>query len=527
MGKRTAIIIGAGPAGLTAAYELLDKTDILPVVYEMTGEIGGISRTVDYRGNRMDLGGHRFFSKSDRVMEWWTNILPLQGAPARDEATGGAGLAYPAWAWRRGIGAAEPERVPSPDPETSDEVMLVRRRLSKILFEGKLYRYPVSLSPATLSNLGLRRALKVGASYARARLFPVREEESLEDFLVNRFGRELYRTFFKDYTEKVWGVPCAEIDPSWGFQRIKGLSVSRALAHAARKAFTRDRSVSQKETETSLIERFLYPKYGPGQLWEAVARMVREAGGEVHLRHRAVALRHREGRVTGAAFRDGAGRLVEREGDFFFSSMPVPELIGALGEGVPREVSEVARGLPFRAFIAVGLLLEELRLGEGEADNWVYVQEPGLEVSRLQIFNHWSPYLVAEAGKAWVGLEFICGEGDELWHMDEGGLLRLAAREMAAMGAAREEDILDGVVVKMPRVYPAYFGTYDRFPVVREYVDGFENLFLVGRNGMHRYNNQDHSMLTAMAAVENVIAGRADKENIWSVNAEEDYHEER
>lgn len=527
MRRRTAIIIGAGPAGLTAAYELLDKTDILPVVYEMTGEIGGISRTVDYRGNKMDIGGHRFFSKSERVMEWWTNILPLQGAPARDEATAGAGIEYPAWAWRRGIGDAEPERVPSPDPETVDEVMLARKRLSKILFEGKLYRYPVSLSPATLYSLGLMRTLKVGSSYARARLFPVREERSLEDFLVNRFGRELYRVFFKDYTEKVWGVPCGEIDPSWGAQRIKGLSVSKALAHAARKTLTRDRSVAQKDTETSLIERFLYPKYGPGQLWEEVARMVREAGGEIHLRHRAVALRRRGDRITGVALRDGSGRLVEREGDFFISTMPVPELMDALGEEVPREVAEVARGLPFRGFIAVGLLLEELRLGEGAADNWIYVQEPGLKASRMQIFNNWSPYLVADEGKVWVGLEYICEEGDGLWRMDEGELLRLATREMTAMGAAREGDILDGVVVKVPKVYPAYFGTYDRFHVVREYVDGFENLFLVGRNGMHRYNNQDHSMLTAMAAVECVSGEAADKEGIWSVNTEEEYHEQR
>ena len=537
MTEKTAVIIGAGPAGLTAAYELLDKTDIKPVIYEASDIVGGISRTVDYRGNRMDIGGHRFFSKSDRVMEWWLNILPPQGAPARGESADKKNAEYPGYAWRREIGSGERERIPAPDPEVSDDVMLMRSRLSRILFEGKLYSYPVSLGMDTLANLGISRTLKVGGSYARARLFPIREERSLEDFLINRFGRELYETFFRDYTEKVWGVPCADISPEWGAQRIKGLSVSRALLHALRGLLTRDNSMEQKETETSLIERFMYPKYGPGQLWEKVADTIRSSGGEINLGHRVVALERDEGRITGLLVRsDSSGDPFIRGGDYFLSSMPVADLIEALGEGVPREVASVAEGLVYRNFIAVGLLLERLRLdiarGRGEAgggvnDNWIYVQEKDLKVSRMQIFNNWSPYLVRDVDKVWVGLEYICGGDDAVWRMDDGEILELARCEMARMGAAEPGDIIDGTVVKMDKVYPAYFGTYDRFDTIREFTDGIDNLYLIGRNGMHRYNNQDHSMLTAMTAVENIAAGVREKDNIWAVNVEGEYLETR
>ncbi len=533
--RSTAIIIGAGPAGLTAAYEFLDRTDIKPLVLEASDAVGGISRTVEHGGNRMDIGGHRFFSKSDRVMGWWLNLFPLQGAPARDGMPG-PGVELPRQAWRRGLGEREARQVPAPDPETEDEVMLVRERLSRILFEGKLYEYPVRLNATTLANLGLVRTLKVGGSYLKARLFSVREERSLEDFLVNRFGRELYRIFFKDYTEKVWGVPCSEIDPSWGAQRIKGLSAAKAVTHALRSAFARDRSLEQKGVETSLIERFIYPKYGPGQLWEKVAGLVEAHGGEVRLAERVVTLESEPGRITAALAEDARGAVKRYEGDYFLSTMPVSELVDALGEKVPAEVREVADGLEYRNFVTVGLLLRRLRLrgsGGGEAkgglarDNWIYVQERHLRVSRLQIFNNWSPYLVADPETVWVGMEYICGEGDDIWARSEREMLELAVAEMKEIAILEEGDVLDGVAVRMAKVYPAYFGTYRRFQVVREYLDRFENLFLVGRNGMHRYNNQDHSMLTAMAAVDVISRGVTDKQDIWSVNVEEEYLEER
>ena len=531
--RRTAIIIGAGPAGLTAAYEFLAKSDIRPVVLEASDAVGGISRTVVYKGNRMDIGGHRFFSKSDRVMDWWLDIFPLQVAPARDEPRGDRGATtVPARRGKPG-GGYMPET--GPDPESEDEVMLVRERLSRILFGGRLYDYPVSLNLTTLRNLGPARTFKVGASYARARLFPIREERSLEDFLINRFGRELYHTFFKDYTEKVWGVPCSEIDPSWGAQRIKGLSMTRAVAHAVRRMFKRDTSLEQRGMETSLIERFIYPKLGPGQLWEKVARLVEEGGGEVRLSSRVKAVEHAKGRIERVLVEEARHGERAYEGDYFLSSMPVKDLVEAMGEGVPEEVREVARGLTYRNFVTVGLLLRSLRLrgssrGEGgrmPRDNWIYVQEPEMKVSRLQVFNNWSPYLVADPQKVWVGMEYICGEGDEIWTMSEEEMRDFAVGEMKRIAFLDDDDVLDGVVVRMPKVYPAYFGTYGRFEVVGVYLDGFENLFLVGRNGMHRYNNQDHSMLTAMAAVENVVAGRVDKENIWAINLEDEYLEER
>ncbi|MDY6796124.1 MAG: NAD(P)/FAD-dependent oxidoreductase [Actinomycetota bacterium] len=536
--QKNAIIIGAGPAGLTAAYELLDKTDIKPLLYEMSGYIGGISRTIVYKGNRMDIGGHRFFSKSDRVMEWWTNILPLQGVPPRHEARGGERVVSIDSGSRGQAGKVDALKTGAPNPDEDDEVMLVRNRLSRILFQRKLFDYPVSLNLDTLSNLGLVHIAKVALSYIRARLFPIRDERSLEDFFINRFGRELYSIFFKDYTRKVWGVPCHDINPEWGAQRVKGLSVTKALLHSVNKMFSREKSLSQKGTETSLIERFIYPKYGPGQLWEKVARIIEEGGGEVHLEHKVIGINHDGGKIREVTVRDErSGSTFTATGDYFISTMPVKDLIEAMGGGVPEKVSAVARNLVYRDFITVGLLLRKLGAGNGDVtgdglpdippDNWIYVQEKDLKVSRLQIFNNWSPYLVKDAKTVWLGMEYMCDEDDNLWKMNGDELQWLARSELVKMSLAAEGDILDGVVIKMTKVYPAYFGSYDRFSIIREYTDGFDNLFLIGRNGMHRYNNQDHSMLTAMAAVENILTGSRSKDNIWAVNAEEEYHEKK
>jgi len=523
---------------LTAAYELLDRTDIKPVVYEMTDDVGGISRTVDYKGNKIDIGGHRFFSKSDRVMRWWTNIMPVQGAPTGENPAYVREIDLPPYAEQRGIGEKEARRVPSPDPETTDEVMLIRRRLSRILFKGRLFDYPISLDIRTLRKLGISQTVKVGLSYIKARLFPIREEKSLEDFFINRFGRELYKIFFKDYTEKVWGVPCSEISPEWGAQRVKGLSISKAVWQALKKALGRDpTSYEQKEVETSLIERFLYPKFGPGQLWKKVARLIEEKGGEIHLGHRVTAIKCAEGVVEEITVRDEATRRETAvKGDYFFSSMPIKDLVAALGEGVPPDVSRTAQELEYRDFITVGLLLKNLRLereaggepGEGGIlDNWIYVQERSMLSSRLQIFNNWSPYLVKDRDKVWVGLEYICSESDDLWSASDEQLLRSAVDELVSMKAVNEEDVLDGLVIRMPKAYPSYTGSYKRLPLIREFTDGLENLFLIGRNGMHRYNNQDHSMLSAMVAVDNIISGVTSKDNIWSINVEEEYLEEK
>jgi protoporphyrinogen oxidase len=528
--RKTAIIIGAGPAGLTTALELLERTDIVPIVYEASGAIGGISQTITYKGNRMDIGGHRFFSKSDRVMDWWQKILPIQGSSGNIEET--FDITY------RRRSRAVSLSPDGPNPNDTDEVMLIRERLSRIYYLGKFFDYPVELNTNTIRNLGPVRIARIGLGYVRARLRPIKPEKSLEDFMINRFGTELYRTFFKDYTEKVWGVDTRDIDPSWGGQRIKGLSIAGAIKHAVTKPFKNRKKdeggIGQKGTETSLIERFMYPKYGPGQIWEVVAEKVKQAGGEVHLHHQVNELEVENGRIVAATVVNGqTGESQRVTGDYVFSTQPVNELIRNLGDIVPESIRDVSEGLMYRDFITVGVLLNRLALPDGVGptnlvpDNWIYIQERDVKVGRLQIFNNWSPYLVADQNTVWVGMEYFCNEGDELWSMDDETFFDFATKELAQIGIIDLKDVLDGTVVHVKKTYPAYFGTYDRFPEIIEFVDTIENLYLLGRNGMHRYNNADHSMLTAMTAVDNIVAGRKDKANIWSVNTEDEYHEEK
>ena len=521
--QKVAIIIGAGPAGLTAAFELLTRTGVKPIVLEGSDMVGGIARTVNYKGNKIDIGGHRFFSKSSRVMEWWESMLPIEQQAAEEISIKYQGKARTVWA-----------KDTNKTPENCDEIMLVRSRKSRIYYLRKFFDYPVTLNVNTIKNLGLLRMIRIGLSFIRAVLFPIKNEHTLEQFLVNRFGRELYLTFFKSYTEKVWGVSCHEISSAWGAQRIKGLSITKAFLHALTKGFKSQDDVKQKGTETSLIERFLYPKYGPGQMWEVTAKKVEVLGGEVRLNIRVEKIVRSGTRITSVQARDVLTGEVEMfHGDFFFSTMPINHLINGFEPQVPEHIQEVSNGLLYRDFITVGLLLSELKVGDeinGEkktlTDNWIYIQEPDVRIGRLQIFNNWSPYLVADQSTVWLGLEYFCNENDDLWEMTDQELSALGAKELAAIGIIDESKVLDSTVLRMPKAYPAYFGTYNRFDELREFLDPFENLFLIGRNGMHHYNNQDHSMLTAMTVVDNIIAGRLNKDNIWQVNIEEEYHEE-
>jgi protoporphyrinogen oxidase len=423
------------------------------------------------------------------------------------------------------------------DPAQCDDVMLLRSRRSRIYFLRRFFDYPISLSRKTIVNLGFARMVRIGAGYLRARLFPIRPEVTLEDFFVNRFGRELYSTFFESYTEKVWGLPCSRISAEWGAQRVKGLSITKAVVHAIRSQFSRNRGIAQKKVETSLIEQFLYPKYGPGQMWELCAEKIARLGGAVKTGRDIRKLYLEGNRIRAADVVESATGKAERvEADYFFSTMPVRELVAALAAGgtdVPATVRETAKGLPYRDFITVGLLLSGLKVkpeaAEGVAlirDNWIYIQEPDVLVGRLQIFNNWSPYLVADPSKVWVGLEYFCNEGDPLWTRTDDELAALGREELSRIGIIEHGAVLDSTVIRVEKTYPAYFGTYEQFDRVRAYLDPIENLFLIGRNGMHRYNNQDHSMLTAMTAVDNIIAGITDKSNIWAVNTEQDYHEE-
>lgn len=529
MKNKTAVIIGAGPAGLTAAYELLIRTDIKPIIYEMSQDIGGISKTVNYKGNRIDIGGHRFFSKSDRVMNWWQNMLPIQGFSTKDEVD--QYIQYQGKS--RNIEVTDS----GPNPKTEDRVMLLRKRSSRILHGGNFYPYPISLNLKTISNLGIIKIGKIGFSYAHSLIWPIRDEKSLEDFLINRFGRELYLTFFKDYTEKVWGVTCQEISAEWGAQRIKGLSITKTLHHALKSVFHKDHSINQKKTETTLIEQFLYPKFGPGQMWEEVARKVQEMGGEIHMGYRATSLETHDGIITALTVENQiTHETISNQGDYFFSTMPVKELIQAFGDAPNEEVREVATGLMYRDFITVGLLLKKLMISNDTnqttinniiPDNWIYIQEKDVKIGRLQVFNNWSPYMVRNPDNVWIGLEYFCNEGDDLWEMSDENFSNFAIEEVERIGIIDRNDVLDHTVIRMPKAYPAYFGTYDRFHLIREFVDTYPNLFLLGRNGMHKYNNADHSMLTAMVAVDNIIGGISDKSNIWSVNTEMEYHEQR
>ncbi len=538
--SQIAVIAGAGPAGLTAALELLRTTDVKPVIFEAEDVIGGISRTARYNGNRMDIGGHRFFSKSDTVMDWWQGILPLQGVASKDDIA---------------IGRTVPLTGGGPDPEKTDYVMLCRSRLSRILFLRKLFNYPISLNGATIRNLGLWRMMKMGLSYIKVQLMPARKENSLEDFMINRFGVELYRTFFRDYTEKVWGVPCSKISPDWGGQRIKGLSITKTVIHALKQIFAGKKKadanangadIRQKDTETSLIGQFLYPKFGPGQLWETVAEKVRELGGEIHMNAKVVGVNRDDmgKRVLSVVVEnlaeDGAIAYETVPCDYFLSTMPVKELVAAMDSEkmpVPAEVRRVSDGLVYRDFITVGLLLDKLEIknpakpGTPEsklkfvADNWIYVQESDVKLGRIQIFNNWSPYLVADPEKVWIGLEYFAAEGDEMWRMPDKDFIKFAIAELDKIDVARPEDVCDSVVFHIKKAYPAYFGTYGEFDKVRGYLDPIDNLFLMGRNGMHKYNNMDHSMLAAMEVVKCIRENSIDKTALWNVNSEEEYHE--
>ena len=512
------LIIGAGPAGLTAAYELLRREPACEVcVLEETDAMGGISRTVAYKGNRMDMGGHRFFSKVPEVNDWWERMLPTQGALPLDDRT---------------LGRTSTTVPQGPDPELTDRVMLRRNRLSRILFDGRFFDYPVSLKWSTLQSMGFFTTLAVGFSYLGS-VFHKREERSLEDFYINRFGKKLYEMFFEHYTENLWGRHPRDISPEWGAQRVKGLSIRAVLGDMLGKLFHR----KNRTVETSLIEEFAYPKLGPGQLWELTADEVRRMGGTI-LTHAKVVRIHKnaDGILTGVTCEQD-GKQIRLDGDAVISSMPLCDLVAGM-DGVPDEPRRIAAGLPYRDYRTVGVLVPQLKLqnktkiptlGGIVPDNWVYVHDRSVQMGRFQIYNNWSPYLVRDPQHTvWVGLEYFCSEGDALWALSDEAFSDMAIREMVTLGLIdRAEDVLDTHAERVKKAYPAYFDTYAEIDTLRAYLDTIPNLYCVGRNGQHRYNNIDHSMCTAFEAVDNLLTGKTDKSNIWNVNTEQAYHEEQ
>lgn len=518
--KKNAVIAGAGPAGLTAAYEFLHQnTDVHPIVFEQSDEIGGISKTVCYKGNRIDIGGHRFFSKNQWVMEWWNKIMPLQGASALDDLL---------------LGKEKDFLQDGPDPEQQDRVMLLRERVSRIFYLRKFFDYPISLKMQTFTNMGLGRTIAAGTGYLYSSIRK-KEENSLENFYINRFGKPLYSMFFEDYTEKVWGIHPSLLGADWGSQRVKGLSILAILKDMFRKQFSS--SANKQEVETSLIEEFIYPKYGPGQLWETVAADIATMGGEVHKKRMVEAIHVQDNRVVSVDVKseDGVDNIVC---DYFLSSMPIKELIPAIkGIEVPQDILRIATELPYRDFITVGLLVKKLKIENQTKiktykdripDTWIYIQERDVKIGRLQIFNNWSPYLVNDyKNTVWIGLEYFCSEGDSLWEMDKQAFIQMAIEELAHIGVIDSQDVLDSVQIKVQKAYPSYFGSYYELDKVKAFLDTISNLYCIGRNGQHRYNNMDHSMLTAMEAVSNILKNRTDKSNVWAVNTEEEYHESK
>lgn len=510
--QQAVVVIGAGPAGLTAALELQAAGLRNITVLEADAQVGGISRTVAHHGNRIDIGGHRFFSKSDWVMDWWRSMLPVA---ATADASAARELRY------QGASSDVPTGSAS---EHDENVMLVRSRLSRIYFNKQFFDYPLKLNPDTLLKLGPWKTFTFGLSYVWAKVHPRKPEQSLEDFLVNRFGRKLYRQFFKEYTEKVWGVPCGEISAAWGAQRIKSLSVIKAITHALKKML----GLGDKAEQTSLIESFLYPKHGPGQMWETAAQRFVAQGGTLLMQCKVDGIDLRDGQAQGVRYHDTQGNMHTLSCDQLLSTMPIKDLVTAAGDGFAPGIRTIAGQLSYRDFITVGLLYPRSAIPRQLDDNWIYIQEPGVNVGRVQVFNNWSPYMVADPSTLWMGLEFFCKEDDALWQMDDATMKTMAHKEMVQIGLVRADAPLDAVVIHVPKAYPGYFGeAYARFDELQAALDAVPNLFLIGRNGMHRYNNQDHSMLTAKEAARQIASGTVDKAAIWGINVDDEYHEEK
>ncbi|CAN5730494.1 NAD(P)/FAD-dependent oxidoreductase [soil metagenome] len=461
------VIIGAGPGGLTSAY-LLARQGVQVTVLEADDVVGGISRTARYNGYRFDIGGHRFFTKIKPVEDLWHEIL--------------------------------------------GEDFISVPRMSRIHYKGRFFDYPLKAFNA-LSGLGLVNAMLIVASYVRAHLQPSEEEENLEQWVTNRFGRRLYEIFFRTYTEKVWGIPCTEIRAEWAAQRIQNLSLYKAILSAA--------AMNRRSTDIkTLINEFQYPRYGPGQMWETCRDRVVAMGGEVLMQHSAETLEMENGRIVAVRVRspDGVRRI---EGEHFFSTMPVRELVAAIEPAPPPDVAAAGQGLNYRDFLTVALMLDKDNLFP---DNWIYIHTPGVKVGRIQNFNNWSRAMVPDAGRTCLGMEYFCFEGDNLWTSSDADLIELATRELADLGLAGGARVVDGAVVRMPKAYPVYDSAYrahlDR---VRDFIDPIPNLHPIGRNGMHKYNNQDHSMLTAMMTIWNMQGASHD---VWAVNTDFEYHEE-
>jgi len=523
------LIIGAGPAGLTAAYKLC-QAGYKPIILEETQYIGGLSRTHKYKGNNIDLGGHRFFTRDKEVLDFWKTIMPEQGYPAKDDIACGRQIKL---------------KPNGPDPEKEDNVFLSRQRISRILFRHKFYDYPVAANLNTFKNLGLGLTLKIGFGFIKSVLFK-REEKSLEDFYINRFGKPLYEMFFEKYTEKLWGIHPSAIDPSWGAQRVKEVSILSVIKNSI---------VSflglRKKTKAGQVDSFFYPKRGPGQLYELLAEKVQKAGGEILLNSAVTEIKAPSGHIT--EIKTANGKIYANP-KAVFSTMPIKDLINSIKEGSPdNDTAKIAAGLAYRDYTCVSLIVPKLKIKNETKyktvnglipDNWIYLQDPGIKAGRLQIFNNWSPYLPGKEGSVLIALEYYMQEGDNDWNMSDAEFIELAKKDAEKIGFIDASSVEDAVRVREKKVYPAYSGTYAKFEKVKKYLDGIDNLYCMGRNGQHRYNNMDHSILTAFEAVKLFIKSNKtamngkdkkslaensiiDKSSLWAINTKQEYHEDK
>ena len=512
MKKKEIIVIGAGPAGLTYAYELLKKSKKYNVtILEESNNIGGIAQTINYKGNRIDIGGHRFFTKENKVNEIWQEILPLQGSLSKDDKI-----------LKRKIELNQN----GPDPEKTDKVFLRRHRVSRILFEKKFYDYPISLKLSTLKNIGFIRTICVGFSYIKSSLFK-KKETNLENFYINRFGKKLYSMFFKDYTTKVWGRTPSYIDASWGAQRVKGISIRKVIGNALKRVF----KIKDNNVETSLIEEFYYPKLGPGYLYEEMAKRIEELGGTILKNSKVIRINNKDFKVKEVLVQS-KDSINTYKCDYLVSSMPIKDLCDSLD--APKRIKNISDNLPYRDFVTFGILVKKLKIKNETniktinniiPDTWIYVQDNSVKMGRIQIFNNWSPYMVKDYKKTiWIGLEYFCSESGSFWNLSKKKAIDLAIDELIKLDLIDKKDVLDATRIKVKKAYPAYFDSYKDIQKIINYLNKFDNLYCIGRNGQHRYNNMDHSMLTAIKAVD-CLLNNANKKDIWNINIEQEYHE--
>lgn len=506
------VIIGAGPAGLTAAYELLKKSNEYSVtIIEEDSMVGGISKTINHYGNRIDLGGHRFFTKEEQIKEIWEELLTVQSKNAYDDL-------------QLGIQKKLPKN--GSDPEKEDCCLLIRNRVSRIFYKNKFFDYPISLNFKTIKNLGFFNTIMCGFSYLKSVVFK-RKENNLEDFYINRFGKRLYSMFFKGYTEKVWGRDPSNISKEWGYQRVKGISILAVLGDY----FCRLFKITNKKKETSLIEQFYYPKYGPGQLYGEMKKKIEILGGKIITNSKVIGITKEKNKIISITYQQNNRKII-KDVDILISSMAIKDLIKSISK-VPKKTFSIAENLPYRDFITVGILVKRLTLKNKTKlralngmipDCWLYIQDDTVKMGRIQIFNNWSPYMVKDVDDTvWIGCEYFCNEGDSFWNLSDEEIKKYAEEELRKIKVI-EEEVLDHCCYRVKKAYPAYFDSYQSFDTVKEYLNKFDNLYCIGRNGQHRYNNMDHSMMTAVKAVSSILYGDS-KNEIWNVNTDKNYHE--